>query len=63
MFAAFLQSRCRAGRYLEIEAAVPLDAIYKTFHVPGKSSEKYYTADLLSDIMGRGKSSRCTTSW
>lgn len=46
------------ARYMELEANVPLDAIYKVFHVPGKSSEKYYTADLLSDILGRGKSSR-----
>jgi predicted Zn-dependent peptidase len=46
------------ARYLEVEAGVPLDAIYKTFHIPGKSSEKYYTADLLSDILGRSKSSR-----
>jgi zinc protease len=46
------------ARYLEAEANVPLDAIYKVFHIPGKSSEKYYTADLLSDILGRGKSSR-----
>jgi predicted Zn-dependent peptidase len=46
------------ARFLEVEAGVPLDAIYKTFHIPGKSSEKYYTADLLSDILGRSKSSR-----
>jgi predicted Zn-dependent peptidase len=46
------------ARYLEVEAGVPLDAIYKTFHIPGKSSDKYYTADLLSDILGRSKSSR-----
>jgi predicted Zn-dependent peptidase len=46
------------ARYLELEASVPLDAIYKVFHIPGKSSEKYYTGDLLSDILGRGKSSR-----
>ncbi|MDO1446007.1 pitrilysin family protein [Rhodocytophaga aerolata] len=46
------------ARYMELEASVPLDAIYKVFHIPGKSSEKYYTGDLLSDILGRGKSSR-----
>ncbi len=46
------------ARLLEVEANVPLDAIYKVFHIPGKSSPKYYTADLLSDILGRSKSSR-----
>ncbi len=49
----------QAARRLEAEAAVPLDAIYKAYHVPGKSDVPgYYTADLLSDILGRGKSSR-----
>jgi zinc protease len=46
------------ARYLEVEASVPLDGIYKVFHTPGKNSEGYYTADLLSDILGRSKSSR-----
>lgn len=39
-------------------AKVPLDALYKTFHVPGRQQDGYYAADLLSDILGRGKSSR-----
>lgn len=41
-----------------VEADVPLDAIYKTYHIPGRQHENYYKADLLSDILGRGKSSR-----
>ena len=41
-----------------MEAKVPLDALYKAFHIPGKISPGYYTADLLGDILGRGKSSR-----
>ncbi len=49
----------RTARVLETEAAVPFDAIYKAFHVPGKTDiEAYCTADLLSDVLGRGKSSR-----
>lgn len=39
------------------EGDVPLDAIYKTYHMPGRTDIRYYTADLLSDILGRGKSS------
>lgn len=48
----------REVRFEEVEANVPLNAIYKVFHMPGKQSPDYYTADLLSDILGRGKSSR-----
>ncbi len=47
-----------AKRSLTVEADVPAQAIYKVFHMPGRFSPKYHTADLLSDILGRGKSSR-----
>lgn len=40
-----------------VEGDVPLDAIYKAYHMPGRTDTRYYTADLLSDILGRGKSS------
>ncbi|MTI33070.1 M16 family metallopeptidase [Xanthovirga aplysinae] len=46
------------ARKLEVEADVPADAIYKVFHMPGRLSKDYYTADLLSDVLGRGNSSR-----
>lgn len=42
----------------EVEANVPLDAFYKVFHMCGKLSDDYYASDQLSDILGRGKSSR-----
>jgi zinc protease len=45
-------------RRMELEANVPLDAIYKVYHTCGKLSQEYYASDLLSDILGRGKSSR-----
>ncbi len=45
-------------RFLEVEENVPLDAIYKAYHMPGRKSEKYVIADLLSDSLGQGKSSR-----
>ena len=41
-----------------IEANVPLDAIYMAFHMPGRLDIDYYTVDLISDILGRGKTSR-----
>ncbi|MDX1652987.1 MAG: pitrilysin family protein [Brumimicrobium sp.] len=37
---------------------VPSDAFYYGFKMPGRQKEGYYTADLISDILGRGKSSR-----
>lgn len=45
-------------RLLEVEADVPTDALYMTFHMSGRNEPNYYTEDLLSDILGRGKSSR-----
>ncbi len=49
-------------RRLEHEANVPLNAIYKVFHMPPKTSDDYYTTDLLGDILGRGQSSRFYTN-
>ncbi|QMU30204.1 M16 family metallopeptidase [Adhaeribacter radiodurans] len=46
------------ARRLEVEADVPLSALYKTYHMPGRLDQNYYAVDLLSDILGRGKSSR-----
>ncbi len=48
----------RAARHLVINADVPLNALYKTYHMPGHLDKNYYAVDLLSDILGRGKSSR-----
>ncbi len=41
-----------------IEANVPLDAIYMAFHMPGRLDVDYYAVDLMSDMLGRGKTSR-----
>jgi zinc protease len=45
-------------RVTSVEADVPSDALYKTWHMPGRFEHDYYTADLLSDILSRGHSSR-----
>lgn len=47
-----------APRFLETEAKVPLNAIYKAYHVAGRFEDDFYTVDLLGDILGRGKSAR-----
>lgn len=41
-----------------VKANVPLDSIYKVFHMPSRSEKGYYAADLISDILSRGNSSR-----
>ena len=45
-------------RSLEVTADVPLDALYKVFHMPARSDSAYHPVDLVSDLIGRGKSSR-----
>ncbi|MCP9769768.1 insulinase family protein [Lacihabitans sp. LS3-19] len=45
-------------RRLETTAKVPLNAIYKAFHMPGRYENGFYEADLLGDVLGRGKSAR-----
>ena len=42
----------------EIEAEVPSDAIYLAFKMPGRNHPDYPAYDLISDILGRGRSSR-----
>lgn len=46
------------AKFLEIVEDVPVDALYKAYHMPAKTDEKYYSVDLMSDVLGRGKSSR-----
>lgn len=43
---------------LEVKANVPLDAIYKCYHMQARSDKRYYAADLISDILSGGGSSR-----
>ncbi|MCU0437362.1 MAG: insulinase family protein [Raineya sp.] len=46
------------AKFTEIFADVPLDAIYKAYKMPARMHPDFYAADLLSDVLGRGKSSR-----
>jgi zinc protease len=45
-------------RTLEVQANVPANALYKSYHMPGRFHDDYYAADLLSDVLSRGQSSR-----
>ncbi|MBZ0099730.1 MAG: insulinase family protein, partial [Taibaiella sp.] len=40
------------------EADVPLNAIYKAWHMDGRMSPGYYATDLATEIMGNGFASR-----
>lgn len=46
-----------AKKTLVLEADVPTDALYKVYHMPGKLQEGYLQADLITDILGFGRSS------
>jgi predicted Zn-dependent peptidase len=48
----------REPRLLQVEANVPLDAFYKTWHIAERLNKAYYSADLISDILSGGGSSR-----
>jgi zinc protease len=47
-----------AARVSEVKANVPLDALYKCWHIYPRTDMRYYTADLITDILGGGASSR-----
>jgi zinc protease len=53
-----IEPKQTAPRKLEIRANVPLDALYKCWHIYPRLDTRYYTADLLTDILGGGASSR-----
>ena len=48
-------------RELWVERDVPNDAIYITFHMDTRSGKNYHCADLISDLLSNGKSSRFYT--
>lgn len=48
----------RGHRQLEVHANVPLDAFYRTYHMAGRMDQGYYVADLISEILSGGGSSR-----
>lgn len=47
-----------AKRTLTVQAKVPAHALYKCYHMQGRFNNDFYAAELLSDILSRGQSSR-----
>ncbi len=47
-----------AEKRMEVTSDVPLDAFYKTWHMPSRLEKGYYVAELITEILGGGGSSR-----
>jgi zinc protease len=47
-----------APRVQELKADVPLDALYKAFHIGSRTDKSYYAMDLIGELLGGGGSSR-----
>ena len=48
----------KAARKLEVTADVPLDALYKCWHIYPRMDHRYYVSDLITEILSGGGSSR-----
>lgn len=46
------------ARKMEVRADVPLDAFYKCWHIYPRKDKRYYIADLITEILSGGGSSR-----
>ena len=46
------------ARTREVRADVPLDAIYKCYHMAPRLEDGYYHAEMITEILGGGSSSR-----
>ena len=46
------------AKFLEVKADVPLDALIKTWHIDARLTKGYYVADLITEVLGGGGSSR-----
>lgn len=46
------------ARKMEVKADVPLDALYKCWHMYPRLDRRYYIVDLITDILSGGGSSR-----
>lgn len=52
------EPRQTEARTQKVEKDVPIDAIYKSYHICNRTDEKYYATDLISDVLSNGQSSR-----
>ena len=53
-----MEPRQDGARRMEVKADVPLDALYKCYPMASRTDKGYYVADLITEILGSGTSSR-----
>jgi predicted Zn-dependent peptidase len=46
------------ARFEKITRKVPIDALYKAWHIPARQQLGYHECDLITEVMGNGYSSR-----
>ena len=56
------EPRQTQARTLKVERDVPVNVIYKVFHMCARSHPDFFATDLISDILSRGNSSRLYNS-
>ena len=44
--------------FMEVKSDVPLDALYKCWHISSRLDKRYYVAEVITEILGGGTSSR-----
>jgi zinc protease len=52
------EPRQEEARKLEVRSDVPLDALYKAYHMASRTEDGYYFAELITEVLGGGSSSR-----
>lgn len=52
------EAKQEEARFFEVERDVPVDVLFKVYHMTDRLNEDYYATDLISDILSNGKSSR-----
>lgn len=52
------EPRQEAPRTQVVRADVPLNALYKAWHIEGRLSAQYHPADIITEVMGSGQSAR-----
>jgi len=56
------EPRQTEARTLSVERDVPVDIIYKAFHMCSRDDANFFASDLMSDVLSRGNSSRLYAS-
>lgn len=53
-----VEPKQQEARKMVVKADVPLDALYKCYPMASRTEEGYYVADLITEVLGGGASSR-----